>query len=112
MRMLAALVKIQVVQELCTKTVLRKHAFDSHPEKLSRFLLKHFLRGGEPLSSGITGVTDIHPVSHLSSGEPYLVGIDHDDIVTAVHVRSEARLVLPAENERDPGSKTASDTVL
>ena len=111
MRMLAALVKIQVVQELCTKTVLRKHAFDSHPEKLSRFLLKHFLRGGEPLSSGITGVTDIHPVSHLSSGEPYLVGIDHDDIVTAVHVRSEARLVLPAENERDPGSKTAEHQV-
>ena len=111
MRMLAALIKIEVVDELCTKTVLRKHAFDSHPEKFGRFLVKNLLRCGESLSARITCMTDIHPVGHLLSSKPYLVSIENDDVVTAIHVRSEARLVLSTENERDSGSKTAEHQV-
>ena len=109
--MLASLIKIQVVDKLRAETVFRKHAFNGHPDKLRRFLLHDFLRCSETLSTRISGVTDIHLVSHLVSGEPDLVRIDDDDIVTAVHVRSIARLVLAAKDKRYSGSKTAEHQV-
>ena len=96
MRMLGALVEIQVVDELRTKTVLREHSLYCHPDQLCRLLGQNLFRSAETLSSRIASVTDIDPVGHLSSCELHLVCIEDDDIVTAVNVRGEVWLVLDA----------------
>ena len=87
--MLVTCIKIEVVEELSTKTVLWKHAFDSHPYEFGRLLCKDLLRGAETLSTWLTGVTNVHLVGHLLTSESHLVRVEDDDIVTTVHVRSE-----------------------
>lgn len=111
MRMLRALIKIKVVDELRTKTVLREHSLYCHSDQLCRLLCQNLFRSAETLSSRIACVTDIDPVGHLFPCEFHLVCIEDDDIVTAVNVRSEIRLVLPAKNKSHSGSKTAERKV-
>lgn len=111
MRVLASFIQIKVVEKLCTKTVLRKHALHGVPDKICRFLREYLGRSAETLTSRITRMTDIDPVCHLLAGEPYLACIDDDDVVTTIHVRSEVRLVLAPEDKRYPGSKTTEDQV-
>ena len=48
-------------------------------------------------------------VGALVAGEHDLVGIDDDDIVAAIHMRREARLVLASEPRGDQGRKPAHD---
>ena len=65
----------------------------------------------ETLSARISGMADIHPVGHFPACKLHLVGIEHDDIVTAVNVRGEIRLVLSTEDKSNPRSKTAERKV-
>ena len=109
--MLRALIEIQVVDELRTKTVLREHSLYCHPDQLCRLLGQNLFRSAETLSSRIASVTDIDPVGHLSSCELHLVCIEDDDIVTAVNVRGEVWLVLATEDKSHPRSKTAKRKV-
>ena len=109
--MLTALIKVQVVDKLCTKAVFRQHTFDCHPYKLCRFLLENLFRCGETLSSRIACMTDVHLVGHLISGKPDLVGVDNDHIVPAVKVRGVARFVLTTEDKGYTGSKTSEHQV-
>ena len=87
--MLAALIEVQVFDELLTKTGLRKHAPYGHPHKFGRLLCQNLLRSRESLSARITGVTYIDPVGHLLAGELHLVRIEDDDVVATILVRSE-----------------------
>ena len=107
MRMLRSCVNVQIAEDLVTKAGLREHSFDGPPYEFGRSLCKDLLRSRETLSTRITGVTDINTIVHLVSLEHDLLGVDHDDVVTAVHVRGVARLVLATEDKSDPGSKTA-----
>ena len=75
MRMLVTCVEVKVVDELRAETVLRKHAFDSHPYEFGRFLCENLLRGAETLSARISGMAHVHLVGHLLAGEPYLVRV-------------------------------------
>ena len=105
--MLRTCIDVQVVDELVTETGLGKHAFHCSPDQLGRTLLQDLCRCSETLSTRISGVANIYTVGHLLSLESHLLGVDHDDIVTAVHVRSEARLGLATEDKRNPGSQTS-----
>ena len=111
MWMLRTCVKVEVVDDFASKTILREHTLDSHPYKLGRSLLEDLLRCGESLSTRVSGVADLPSVSHLLASEPYFVRIDYDDVVTAVEVRSEGRFVLAAEDKSNSGSKTAEHQV-
>ena len=104
--MLWACVNIQVVDELVTKTGLWEHSFDGPPDEFGWSLCEDLLRSRETLSTRITGVTDINTIVHLVSLEHDLLGVDDDDVVTAIYMRSEARLVLATEDKGNPGSKT------
>ena len=107
MRMLRTCIDKQVVDELVTKTCLRKHAFNSFPNQLSRSVLKDVLWRGKTLSTRESGVTGVNLVSHLVAFESHLLAVDYDNIVTAVNVRCEAWFVLASEDESNAGSKTA-----
>ena len=111
MRVLGTCVNVQVVDELVTKTSLRKHSADGTPDEFGGSGCEDLLGGGEALAARVTGVTDIDAVGHLLAGKTDLVGVDDDHVVAAVHMRGEAGLVLAAEHEGDAGSQATQDEV-
>ena len=104
--MLGTCIDEQVTQELVTKTRLREHTLYRSPNQFGGVLGEDFLRRREALSARITGVAGVNAVRHLLAFEGDLLTVDDDDVVTAVHVRREARLRLATEDKRDAGSET------
>ena len=119
MRMLAAVVDVHILEQLGAQAVLGKHTLDSLKEQrvharldvlVVRFL--HQLLGrGEALATGITRVADILLLSPLLAGHDDLVGVDDNNIVTAIHVRREIRFVLSAQDLRDLGAQASQNLV-
>ena len=101
-RMLGAGEDAQVAHLLAAQRAARDHALDGLFEHaLGEAAFEH-LAGGDFLdAAGIAGVLVIDLVRQLLAGEPHLVGVDDDDIVTAIDVRGEARLVLAAQDVGD-----------
>src|SRR3546814_7384151 len=52
-------------------------------------------------TASIAGVLVVNLVLQLLARELHLVGVDHDDIVTAIDMRGEARLMLAAQDAGD-----------
>ena len=52
----------------------------------------------EALSTRITSVAGVNLVSLFLAGEDHLLGVDDDDVVSTVLIRSEGWLVLTANN--------------
>ena len=98
---------MEVAEDLVAKTGLREHTLDCSPDQFSGSLLKDLLRRGEALSTGIAGIADVHAVGHLVALEGDFLGVDDDDVVTAVDVGSKAGLVLATEDKSDAGSEAA-----
>ena len=48
----------------------------------------------------------------LAAGELHLLRVDHDDVVAAIHVRREGRLVLAAKDARDLRRQAAEDQTM
>ena len=102
MRMLRACIHMQIADDLVTKTGLREHTLHCSPDEFSRSLREDLLRSRETLSARITGVANVNTISHLAAFEDDLLGVDDDDVVTAVNVRGESRLVLTTEDKSNP----------
>ena len=109
--MLRSCIHIEVAEELGTEAVLRKHSLDGMLHDKGRLAIEHILGRSETLSTGITGVTDVHFVSQLLAREADLVGVDDDDVVTTVHVRREIRFVLATEDKGNAGSETTQHLI-
>jgi hypothetical protein len=107
MRMLGTCINVQIADELVTKTGFGEHSFDGPAHQFSGPLCEDLLGSRETLSTRITGVTNVNAIVHLVTLEGNLLGVDDDDVVTAIHVRSVARFGLAAEDKSNPGCKTA-----
>ena len=105
--MLGTRVNMQVVENLFTKTGLGEHSFDGPPHEFSGSLRENLLRSRETLATRITGVASVNTAFHLVTLEGHLLGVDDDDVVTAIDMGGEPGLVLAAEDKSNPGSKTA-----
>ncbi len=57
----------------------------------------------------IAGVPVVELLRPLVAGEHALLGVDDDDVVTAIDVRGVARLGLAAQDQRDLGGKSPDD---
>ena len=114
MLVLCTCINIEVVNELVTKLCLGQHSLNNFSHKsLSTVGLSHQLcRCGLTLTAGITGVTQINPVSPLLTSQDNLIGIKNDNVVTAVNVRSEICLILTAEQLGNLHGEAAQDLVL
>ncbi len=60
-------------------------------------------------TSGVARMTVIDLLLALAAGESHLLGIDDDDIVTAIEMRREQGLVLAAQAIGDNGGKAPDD---
>ena len=98
MRMFASGIHLQVAQQRLAQTCTGQQALDGLFEDELGLLTQVIGRSGVALAAGITRVTDVHLVRHLLARKLHFVSVDDDDIVTAVNVRSEARLVLTAQD--------------
>ena len=58
---------------------------------------------------GVAGVLVIDFLVELAAGELHLAGVDDDDMVAAIDVRGEARLVLAAQDVGDDRRQAADD---
>ena len=104
--MCSARIDFQLTVHVATQWVFRQHAFNRG--------LDHALRGfGDQLfkvdrldAARETGVGVVHFVSGFSAGNTDLLGVDDDDVVAGVNVRSVLRLVLATQTARDFGGQT------
>jgi hypothetical protein len=72
----------------------------------------HLLNGGILLSTFPSGVGHVFLISFLLAGEEHFVGIDDDDEIPGIKVRSEDRLVLAAQDIRHLGGQPAKDRAI
>ena len=96
--MLSSLINKEVVQQAASERTLWQHTLHGMTEHLlyTTILLAKLSGCIETLTTRITCVTGIDLVSLFLTSEYYLIGIDKDNIVTAINVRSESWLVLSA----------------
>ena len=107
MRMLRPGIHLQVTQLSGTQTRAGKHALDSFFDDEFGLFLEVLRRSGYPHAPGIARMADILLVRKLVAGQLHLLGVDNDDVVATIDVRSEPRLVLAAQNLRDLRCETA-----
>ena len=100
---------IDVIEELTAQLVLGKHTLNNFLyQSLSAIgACQHLCGRSLALTTGIAGVTYIDLVGHLCACKLNLLGVDNDNIITAIDVRSVARLVLTTQNLCDLRSKTS-----
>ena len=110
MRVLGAGVKVQRAHLRPAEGAARDHPLDSLLQHaLRKAAFEHLVGGDLFQAAGITGVLVISLGLELVAGETDLVGVDHDDMVTAIDVRGEARLVLAAQEIGDDHRESADD---
>ncbi len=63
------------------------------------------------LTAGVAGVGEVYAIGPLLAGEAYLVGIDDDNVVATVYVRSEVGLVLAAKQFGNLGAEATQNLV-
>ena len=113
MLVLGTLVDVEVGEQVGGQFVFGKHALDDAANELLVAVgLGDDVSGSAGLlTAGVHAVAEIDAVGHLLAGEQNLVGIDDDDIVAAIHVGSEAGLVLATQELSHFGGETAEDLV-
>ena len=92
-------VNVKVCEELGTELVLGKHTLNYATEKFVCTIgLSHDAgRSVFALTTRITSVSKIDAICPLLTSELDLVGIDNDNVVAAVYVRSKIGFVLTAQ---------------
>src|SRR5688500_7653940 len=111
MRMFRTGINKEFLVHRTAQTVLREHAlyrsFDHHFRTAFQQVLGSFAF----LTTRVTGISQVFLVVELVTSENNLFGVDHDDIVTTVSMRSIVRFVLTSQNCRDPGAHSAYSLV-
>lgn len=92
---------MKVAVQFVSEAVLREHSANCFPDYGIRFTDEKILGCRETLASGIAGVTNIDLVCEFFTCETDFLGVDNDNIVTAVHVGGKIHLVLSAQNHCD-----------
>ncbi len=106
MRVNSARIDFQLTVHVATQWVLRQHAFNRGLDHALRSFWRSAFEVDRLDAARETGVRVVHFVSGFSTGDTNLLGIDNDDVVTGVNVRSVFRLVLATQTARDFGGQT------
>ena len=96
MRMLGSIVDVDVAQELGAQLVLGEHAFQHFVEQTLRTLGLQTFGAHFALAAGITRKGQVYAVGPFVARHFHLVGVDDDDVVATINVRSEVGFVFAA----------------
>jgi hypothetical protein len=111
--MLGTLVDFQVAHQLTLQRSAAEHALNGLLDDALGELALHDHAGGLLLdAAGIAGVAVVDLVGVLIAREHHLVGVDDDDVVTAVDVRGVDGPVLALEAEGDESGEPTDDETL
>ena len=105
--MIAAGHHVQLLDHLPPEPVLGEHPPDRPLDRCDRPPLEELSVGDALDPAGVSGVAVGDLVTTLVPGQLHLVGVDHDHVIAGVHVRSEDRLVLAAQQHRHLGRQPA-----
>ena len=99
MFMFCSFVNIKVAQRLCTQAIFGKHTFYYTVKQLiSTVRFSHNTsRSLLTLTTRITRIRVINTVCPFFTGQLNLVGIDNNNIVTTIYMRSKIGFVLSAQ---------------
>src|SRR6185437_16610671 len=100
--MLHARIDVQVLHLLTAERSAGDHALDGlYQDALREAAFEALAQGLALDAAGMTGVPVEHFTLGLAAGEAHLLGVDDDDVVAAIDVRGEHRLVLAAQARGD-----------
>ena len=105
--MLSTLVQMQAGQSVTAQGVLGQHTLDGQLHGVVGAVFHHgaslgFLQAADPAGNAVVGL-----LISLLAGQNSLVGVDDDNIVTAVNVGGESGLGLTAQQVGDSHSGAA-----
>ena len=109
--MLSALAQVQTAQAVAAQSVLGQHALDGQLHSVVGAVVHHNASLGFLQTADPAGYTVVGLLVQLVAGENSLVGVDDDDIVTAINVGGEINFVLAAEQVSSDDSGTAQGKV-
>src|SRR5690554_2202385 len=97
MRMFVAGINLELLEHSATQRRTRQHAFDSQLQDTLRRTLNQFFETHAFQAARKTGVVMINLGLGLVPGHANLVGVDHHDVITGIHVRRILRLVFATQ---------------
>lgn len=109
----------EFLEHLEAQFVLGKHAPNGFTKNLVGLAGNQASTGFNPVSAGepgkanvplvvqFRGIAGMRVVCHERTGEPHLVGIDHDHEVPVINMRGIAGLVLSLKHTGNPGRQAA-----
>lgn len=112
MGMFRSFIEVKLAHEHVSEFVLREHPADSILDDLEWSLLELILEGGELQVTGIAAVLEVELVMKFRASCLNLAGIDHDDMVSHVHVRTIMNLELSSKDIGNTGRELAQDVLL
>lgn len=101
MRMARASIYMKVREQTTTQTIFRQHTFHSMFNNPTRNPVENLTGSRKTLSTRVTRVTHVLLFRQLVAGKTDFFGVDHNDIVTAIDVRSVIGLVLTPQDSSD-----------
>jgi len=103
MWMFGTLVDLQFGDHLPSKWAFGKHPFDCGPNHLFWTVHKVVRISALLETTGVSAVVVLDLLTCLTGGHDHLGGIDHDHELAGVHMRSENRTVLAAQDSSNFG---------
>ena len=97
MRMLVAGINLELLEHCATQRSARKHALYSQLDDTLRRSVNQFAECYGLQAARKCGVRVINLVLHLVACDRHFLGIDDDDVVTSINMRSVFRLVLTTQ---------------
>jgi hypothetical protein len=110
MRMRRGGIQMKMLHLLALKRAARDHALDSLFQHAFRvFGVQALLDRATLDAAGIASVVIKYLLLRLVAGQVDLVGVHHDDVVAAIDMRRELRLVLAAQAVRDDDGEASEN---
>src|SRR5437899_1659915 len=108
--MFGACIDAEILHLAAAKRAARYHALDGLlDDALGEAALEQLARGALLDAAGVASVPVVDLVGVLLASEHHLVGVDDDDVVAIVDMRSEGGLVLAAQMVGDDSGEAADD---
>lgn len=107
MWMFCTRVDLQFFEHRPTQRIARQHPFDSPLDYPLRMAVTQVFEANALNPARITRVAIIHLIRSFISRDPNFFRVDHDDVITSVHMRRVLGFVFASQASRNFSGQTA-----